>query len=161
MSDDGYKLSRDEKFWFANFNLVRRAGLTFSYTDEEILEYAKCKFGIDENDMPYQDGVSKKMKLTGVQYFAENYCKIKNEQGQIKNIRLRDYQKEIMDMFINNRFSVLMAARQGGKCNIAYTKIITNNGETTLFEIWREYNKNLSFLEKIKYFLYDILVKLQ
>jgi hypothetical protein len=50
-----------------------------------------------------------------VHYFVEKYCKVKREDGSIGNILLRDYQKEILDNFVNSRFNILMASRQVGK----------------------------------------------
>ena len=113
--DDGFVISRQEKYWFSNLPLVKKAGLVFSYSDEELLEYTKCKFGIDINDEPYVDHVEQELKQSGIQYFSENYCKIKNEYGKIGNMRLRDYQNDILDLYTDNRFSILCGSRQIGK----------------------------------------------
>lgn len=155
--DDGYKLTRDEKFWFSNFPLVKRAGLTFSFTDEEINEYTKCKLGVDQFGNPFRNLDGQILSQSGVQYFAEKYCKIKNELGQINNIRLREYQKEIMDMYMNNRFSVLLASRQTGKCCQVGTKINADYSEIEIEKLWYENKTNKTILEKIKIFLYKIL----
>lgn len=114
-NDDGYKISRFEKYWFANFPLVRKANLSFHMSDEELMEYARCKFGIDINGDLYTDKTTQIRKQSGIQYFAENYCKVKTEDGRTKNIKLRDYQNEITDMYIDNRFSILCSSRQSGK----------------------------------------------
>lgn len=113
--EDGYKISRQEKYWFSNLPLVKRAGLVFSYTDDELLEYTKCKFGIDEEGEPFIDDATQKLKQTGIQYFAEKYCMIKNEYGKIGNMRLRDYQNDILNLYTYNRFSILCGSRQIGK----------------------------------------------
>jgi len=90
----GIKLHLNEKIWFDNKVGVRRAGIKFAMTKKEIEEYSKCKLDI--------------------QYFAEEYCQIKREDGTVGPMTLRDYQKEIIDLFQNKR-SILMASRQTGK----------------------------------------------
>ena len=91
----GEKLHLTEKIWFNNEVGVRRAKLQFAQTRREIDEYTKCKLNI--------------------QYFAEKYCKIKREDGTIGPMQLRDYQKQIIDLFTKNSYSILMASRQTGK----------------------------------------------
>ncbi len=91
----GEKLHLTEKIWFNNEVGVRRASLQFAATRREIDEYTKCKLNI--------------------QYFAEKYCKIKREDGTIGPMQLRDYQKNIIDLFTKNNYSILMASRQTGK----------------------------------------------
>jgi hypothetical protein len=74
---------------------LKKNNLAFNYTIEEIEEVIKCK--------------------DDVMYFAENYCKIKTEDGTYKQAKLRDYQKDILNNFKNNRFNVVLASRQQGK----------------------------------------------
>ena len=90
----GEKLTLNERIWFDNKIGVRKAGIKFASTKKEIAEYTKCKLDIH--------------------YFAETYCKIKLEDGSIGHMKLRDYQKKIIDLFQNSR-SILMASRQTGK----------------------------------------------
>lgn len=91
----GEKIKRDEKLWFSGIKDIRKSNISFAMTNEEMQEYLRCKLS--------------------VQYFAEKYCKIKREDGSIGSIKLRDYQKKIMDLYVNNRFAILMASRQTGK----------------------------------------------
>ena len=84
--NDGVVVKRFQNPWFKNEVGVRRAGLTFMMTEDEIQEYIRCKLDI--------------------QYFAEKYCKIKTEDGSVQNIKLRDYQRKILDLYSNNRFSI-------------------------------------------------------
>lgn len=93
--NDGILLKRFQNPWLKNEVGLRRAGVTFRMTPEEQQEYVKC--AID------------------VHYFTEKYCKVKTEDGSIDNIKLRDYQREILDNFVNNRFNILMCSRQTGK----------------------------------------------
>ena len=59
--NDGIILKRFQNPWFQNEVGVRRSGLTFMMTDDEINEYIRCKLDIH--------------------YFAEKYCRIKTEDG--------------------------------------------------------------------------------
>ena len=68
-------------------NLVRK------YTDEELADYIHCK----------KDPV----------YFAEK-CYMMTPEG-LSKITLRDYQVQYLHHLQNNRFSILLAARQSGK----------------------------------------------
>jgi hypothetical protein len=72
----------------------RAADIVFEYTDEEIGELAKCA-----ND---------------VSYFGEKYCFSMTDEG-IRRIALRDYQKDMLKAFQDNRFNVMLASRQIGK----------------------------------------------
>ena len=145
----GKILKRHEKLWFTNTRGVRRANLIFAMTDDEFEEYIKCKINIH--------------------YFAENYCQIKREDGSIGPMKLRDYQKDIIDLYTKNNRSILMASRQTGKCLIFNTlvTIISENGQILKMPIGLLYynevkkERKLSILEKIKIKLYNILYKLQ
>ncbi len=86
----GYKGS---PFFMNDINL-RKAKLQFQYTKEEMRELRRCA----------KDPV----------YFARNYCQLFTEEGYIK-VNLRDYQRELINGFLGNRFSILMASRQVGK----------------------------------------------
>jgi hypothetical protein len=113
--EDGYKISRQEKYWLGAMPLVKKSGLVFSFSDNELLEYSKCKFGIDTEGMPYVDHKTQTLEQSGIQYFSEKYCMIKNEMGKIGNMRLRDYQNDILNLYTDNRFSILCGSRQIGK----------------------------------------------
>lgn len=102
--DEGYLPSNAENPYFDKKIGLRKENIPFKLTPEEQEEYIKCK--ID------------------VKYFANNYCKVKTEDGTYKIIKLRDYQYDILDMFQNpsNKFNILMASRQIGKtiCSSIY-----------------------------------------
>lgn len=145
----GKLLKRYEKVWFQNLRGVRKPYLTFAMTDDEFEEYIKCKINIH--------------------YFAENYCQIKREDGTIGPMRLRDYQKDIIDLYTKNPRSILMASRQTGKCITYATEIlvISENGEKIKVPIGLLYynelkkERKLTLLEKIKNQLYYFIYKLQ
>ena len=80
--------------YLGNIN-VKRVGVQAEWTEKEVLEYKKCM----ENPI----------------HFIENYVKIISlDEGLIK-FKLYDYQRELIDHFDENRFSVVLACRQSGK----------------------------------------------
>jgi hypothetical protein len=123
--NDGVILKRYQNPWLKGEVGIRRPGVVFRMTTEEQEEYIKCALDIH--------------------YFVEKYCKVKREDGSVGNIKLRDYQEEILDLF-SNRFSILMAARQCGKTisssifilhfllfnNDKNVMIIANKGDTVI-----------------------------
>ena len=149
-------------FYEKNTSLLK-GDLVFDRTQEEIKEWLKCK-----ND---------------ILYFAEKYCKLMTPEG-IKNIKLRDYQKNYLQHLEKNRLSIYLSCRQSGKC-LSFTQVIDtklNNElitiygerlkkyfdclyynkekdcyELPLFEIYNLYDK--SFKWKIQYVLYKIIYK--
>lgn len=146
--NDGVVVKRYQNPWLKSEVGVRRAGVAFKMSADEQAEYIKC--AID------------------VHYFVEKYCKVKREDGSVGNIHLRDYQKEILDNFVNSRFNILMASRQVGKC-FSYNTIISIErdgiqydirfGKLYYFMISKE--RRLTILEKIKIKLYDLLFHLE
>lgn len=144
----GKILKRYEKVWFQNLRGIRKPFLTFAMSESEFEEYIKCKINIH--------------------YFAENYCQIKKEDGTIGKMRLRDYQKDIIDLYTKNPRSILMASRQTGKCltfntlvNICSNKKISKIPIGLLYYNEVKKERNLTILEKIKIFLYEILYKIE
>lgn len=140
----GIKLNRTEQLWFNNQTGVRKTKIKFSMSNDEIMEYAKSKLS--------------------VQYFAENYCQIKREDGSVGKMKLRDYQKDVIDLYTKHNRSILMASRQCGKC-IAISSIVRIKKENveiqkTIGELYYDAlakTRPLLITEKIKYKLYQFL----
>lgn len=102
--NDGYILPNHENpFWERTVGL-RKKGISFGFTGIEYDEYVKCKLD--------------------VKYFANNYCYIKVEDGHYKQMSIRDYQYDILDLYNNNKYSILMASRQVGKTVMASVYIL-------------------------------------
>jgi hypothetical protein len=142
--NDGVIVKRFQNPWFQNEIGVRRSGITFRLSEDEIQEYIKCKLDI--------------------KYFAEKYCRVKTEDGSVSNIKLRDYQKGILDLYTKNRFSILCASRQVGKCFNFNTLCKMEDGKLErigkiYYDLLRKERK-LTILEKIKIFLYNSLFSL-
>lgn len=76
----------------------KKANLIFEYTPMEKEELKRCK--------------------RDVLYFADHYAQVMTDDG-IQQIVLRDYQREILLSFKNNRMNVLNASRQIGKSVMA------------------------------------------
>lgn len=146
--DEGYMPSNIENPYFDKKIGLRKEKIPFRMTDEEQEEYIKCKLD--------------------VKYFANNYCKVKVEDGTYQIIKLRDYQYDILDMFQNpsNKFNVLMASRQIGKCNDLTTKVlvkITSSDtliEMSLYELYFKYKKDRNIFDRVKYLMYRLIDKL-
>ena len=146
--NNGFVLGRLENPFYEKVVGLRTSGLTFKMSPEEQQEYIRCALDIH--------------------YFASTYCYIKGEQGQPIIIPLRDYQKEILDNFFNNRFNILMASRQTGKC-FSFNAIIRleENGEIFEMRVGKLYYytlsklRKLTLLEKVKIKLYDFLFYLE
>ena len=145
--NNGFVLSRVDNPFFEKVIGLRKDAITFMMSPEEQEEYIKCALDIH--------------------YFASTYCYIKGEEGQPIIIPLRDYQKEILDNFFNNRFNILMASRQVGKCFSFNTKVLIQiNGQflevrfgKLYYSLVSEFRK-LTIFERIKIKLYDLIYKL-
>jgi len=81
-----------------------------SFTPEQISEVKKC--------------------MDDVLYFIRNYVKIMHPvKGEIP-FDLYDYQEDIIKLYRDNLYSILLAPRQMGKCCSPETKIRVRNKRT-------------------------------
>ncbi len=143
--NDGVVLKRYQNPWLKGEIGIKRSGLSFRMSPEEQAEYVRCAIDI--------------------QYFTEQYCKTKREDGSVGPIKLRDYQEEILENFVNNRFNILMASRQVGKCNSLITKVlceIENNGEIKeielpMYKLLFIYKSDKKIYDYLKYSIYTII----
>lgn len=131
--NDGYLLKRTENPFFEGVIGMRRSGLSFKMTEDEIQEYIKCKMDIH--------------------YFAEKYCFVKGEEGQPIKIKLRDYQNEILDNSMKYRFNILMGSRQIGKS--------ITSGITLLHFVLFNNNKNALTTANILDTVTELLLKIK
>ena len=76
-------------------NLIKRAGVETQYTEEQIEEYQKCS--------------------SDPTHFIEKYTQIISLDEGLVPFHLRGYQEKLINHFNDNRFSVVLAARQSGK----------------------------------------------
>jgi len=75
--------------------LLKKVGVDHQYTKEQIEEYVKCS----------KDPV----------YFCMNYIKIVNVDEGLINFNMWDFQKEMLNLFKDNRFVITKCPRQVGK----------------------------------------------
>jgi hypothetical protein len=76
--------------FYENNTKLLKGDLVFERTKEEIKEWKKC--------------------AGDIHYFTEKYCKLMTPEG-IKNIKLRDYQKNYLQHLVDNRLSIFLACR--------------------------------------------------
>lgn len=128
--------------FYENEVKLLKADLVYERTEDEIKEWQKCR-----ND---------------IIYFADKYCKLMTPEG-IKNIHLRDYQKDYLEHLMKHRLSIFLSCRQSGKCFSFLTKVhvIINERKYNLpvFELLNLFDK--SFKWKLKFPLYKTLYKLK
>ena len=75
--------------------LLKKVGVQHEYTEEQVQEYVKCS----------KDPV----------YFCMNYIKIVNVDEGLINFKMWDFQKEMINLFKDNRFVITKCPRQVGK----------------------------------------------
>jgi hypothetical protein len=87
--------------------LLKKAGVKLEYTQEQVEEYARCA----------ADPV----------YFAENYIKIVNVDEGLMKFKMWGFQKEMIKVYHENRFSITKCPRQVGKTttSVAYLLWLT------------------------------------
>jgi hypothetical protein len=90
-SQDEYQL-RDS---YLGNQLIKRHGVVEQWTKEKILEYHRCS--------------------TDPLYFIENYMKIITLDHGLQKIKLYDYQRNMIQNFHDNRFSITLTPRQAAK----------------------------------------------
>ena len=81
---------------------VKRDGIVTQWTNDEVLEYARC--------------------MKDPSYFATTYCKIISLDEGLVPFELYPYQEKMFDAFNTNRFNIVLACRQSGKSisSVAY-----------------------------------------
>lgn len=82
---------------------IMNRDVDFPYTPEHIEELEKC----------YNDTL----------YFIVNYCKIITMSDGLQLLKLFQYQKNVIKVIHENRFSIFKMARQMGKCSCKETNI--------------------------------------
>lgn len=95
MIDDFTHDAEGNEIHFEGNPNLKKPKTKLNFTKEHIEEYIKCS----------QD----------VFYFAETYYKILSLKEGMITPKLRDYQTDMINSYINNRFSIILATRQAGK----------------------------------------------
>ena len=146
--NDGIVLKRYQNPWLKGEVGIKRSGISFRMSAEEQQEYIRCALDIH--------------------HFTEKFCKTKREDGSVGPITLRDYQEEMLDSFVNNRFSILMASRQVGKC-FTFNTLCSFESDDIIYDIrigklyyyMLSKERSLNFIERVKIKLYDFIYFLE
>ena len=149
--DKGYRPQVSMPFYEGK-QFLRRGNIVFEYTDAELKEIAKCA-----ND---------------IVYFAEKYAVVMTDNG-IQQVKLREYQKDLLRDFQHNRFNIVLASRQMGKTvtasifNAWYltfnydktTLLLANKSESTkeIIDKAKVVIENLPFFMKPGIIKYDVM----
>ena len=91
------------KSYKSNPNL-KAAGVTFVFTKQQIQERIKCM----------KDPI----------YFIQKYMKIVHVDKGLVPFDLYDFQKDLLNSYINNRFTIAKLPRQVGKCFCINTNVV-------------------------------------
>lgn len=142
----GYKVANP--FYQGKDLKWREGNLVFQYTELEREEIKRC--------------------AADIVYFVNTYCYVMTDDGY-QRIELRDYQKDVLRKFQDNRFNIFLSARQTGK-SITVSLFLTwyllfnfdknvmlstNKGDTTKEVL----NKIRGIMELLPFFLKPGIVK--
>lgn len=94
---------------------IKKAHTVTEYTPEQLVEIQRCMYGYTNPETGKHD--------VGSVYFAKNYARIQHATRGDIPFAMYDYQEKMMEMFQNNNKSIVMSARQTGKCGQESTSI--------------------------------------
>lgn len=130
--NEGRGIKRSNNIFYQGEFGTLRSDIIIVRTHDELREYIKCSIDI--------------------YYFIEKYCLVLTKDG-IVNIKLREYQKEWIEMFIENRFSIYCTSRQTGYDTILaliYLHYLTFNNDKRILSISYKDHSSINFMDKIK-----------
>lgn len=149
--DKGYRPSIAMPFYEGKQHL-KKGNIVFEYTDDEILELAKCA-----ND---------------IVYFADKYAVVMTDEG-VRKVELREYQRKMLLNLQHERFNIVLASRQMGKTVTASifnawficfnvdknTLLLANKGESTkeIIDKAKVVLEHLPFFMKPGIIKYDVM----
>jgi len=116
-------MSENQQHYMGN-PLLKRANIPSEFTQEQLVELAKCA----------SDPV----------YFAKNYIKIVNIDDGLVPFDMWPFQEKMLTTFHENRFSICKLPRQCGKCFSLNTTVKVKNkltGEILELTIGEFYEK--------------------
>ena len=114
--------------------LVKKVGAQIQFTKEQVEEYVKCS----------QDPF----------YFIEKYMKIVTIDSGVQVIKLYDFQREMINKFVNEKFILAKCARQSGKTIgvesfILWSILFKDNYRVGMFA--NKFDTSKKILKEIKY----------
>lgn len=116
---------------------LKRKNAKIGYTEDHIKEIIKCK-----ND---------------INYFANNYFYIRSlDHGMIK-MKLRPYQKQLVKNLVSERFNIVNASRQSGKCCYNCKITIKDEVKNEVYDIKiDDFYRKLKGQNKLQSFIFDL-----
>lgn len=119
--------------------LVKKVGAQIQFTKEQIEEYVKCS----------KDAF----------YFIEKYMKIVTIDSGVQVIKLYDFQREMINLFIKEKFVLAKCARQSGKTIgvesfILWSILFKDNYRIGMFA--NKFDTSKKILKEVKY-AYELL----
>ena len=82
---------------------IKRAHTVHEFTPEELVEFKRCA------ESPI--------------YFCRNYVRVQHPKHGSIPLDLYPYQEHMMDAYQENRFNIILSARQTGKCSKSSTRV--------------------------------------
>jgi hypothetical protein len=127
---------KNENRGYKGNELLKRVDMQIEWTEELLQEYTKC--------------------ATDIEYFIEKYVYIDSLDDGLVKFKLRDYQHKMIDSIVNNRYTIMLASRQIGKCchvdsNITIKNKVTNKIET--ISIGDFYKRHFLYINIIHFIL--------
>lgn len=101
---DGYKLKDNPFLKTVRGALLRKAHLPFRYTQDEMDILRIC--------------------ASDKEFFSDNFGKLKDGDKGWTNIKLRDYQRNLLKRYDANRWNIVMFPRQSGKTTTTVLEIV-------------------------------------
>jgi hypothetical protein len=86
---------------------IKADGVQQNFTAHEVSEYIRCR--------------------DDVEYFCKNYVKVISLDHGLVPFELRGYQSNLVKHYSANRFSIVLAPRQSGKCQHINTSVNIKN----------------------------------
>ena len=136
---EGVVLNRREKICYKGIPNTRKRGIKFAHTTDELIEYSKCFNSID--------------------YFIEKQAKVQLENDEIGKIKIRDYQKNAIDLMNDKKFVLFFRSRQVGitvSIALYFLHILLFNNDKKIIIISNKGQNGREFMKKIKTVYYNL-----
>lgn len=101
---EGYKLTENPYLKSVKGANIRKAHLAFKYTEDEMQVMQLC--------------------ACDKEFFSDNFGKLKDGDKGWSNITLRPYQRNLLKMYTENRWNIVMFPRQSGKTTTTVLEIL-------------------------------------
>ena len=140
MNDIDSGIERKDSPFYMGDQQLRKPHLLYEYTKDELETMIRCKMDVN--------------------YFANHFAYTMNPStGALHLITLRDYQEDLLNTINDNRYTVIVAARQSGKCVSPNTVVETCDGDRFISDIFEEKERKtfLGRLHKMLLKIYNTL----